>query len=269
MSDRRLPLDAGRRAFGADPELYDRARPPYPDELYELLAEEGLIEGRRILEAGAGTGAATLEFARRGARRIVAVEPDKRMASVLEAKAVAQPVPIEVITAAFDDFDPAGLEFDLVASATAFHWVEEERGLGVATRALRPGGAIALWWMVFGDPTGEDAFHQATKERLSFGVSSPSAGAGAGVPHAFDIDARTKALDAAGFADVRHERWAQRVRFTPRGIRELYSTFSQNQELTPEEREALLDDLEGVAEHEFGGEVERPILTALYLARRP
>jgi SAM-dependent methyltransferase len=268
VSDRRLPLHAGRSAFGVDAEVYDRARPPYRDELYDLLEDEGLIEGQSILEVGAGTGAATLELARRGAREIVAVEPDPRLAAVLEAKAAEQQAAIEVLSVALEEMEPRGAVFDLVASATAFHWVDEAQGLAFAAEALRPGGAIALWWMVFGDPERDDPFHEATRDRVSFGVSSPSAGVRPGLPHALDTEARISALGAAGFAHIRYERWIQTARFTPRQIRELYSTFSQNQELSPEDREALLDDLEDIATREFGGSVERPILNALYLARR-
>lgn len=269
MSEYRLPLEAGRQAFGVDAEIYDRARPPYPDKLYALLDAEALIEGHAILEVGAGTGAATLELARRGARRILAVEPDERMAALLARKAEQQRAPVEVSIGAFEDTPPHDAEFDLVVSATAFHWIDEQRGLALAAQALRPGGAVALWWMVFGDPERGDPFHEATRDRLAFGVSSPSGGVRPGVPHALDVEARARALAEAGFTAIRHERWRRPVRFSARQIRELYSTFSQNQSLPPDERESLLDELEGIAEREFGGVVERQIITALYLARRP
>lgn len=269
MTDDRLPLEFGRSAFGIDAEVYDRARPPYPDELYALLDAEALIEGCEVLEVGAGTGAATLELARRGARRIVAVEPDARLAALLARKAERQHAPVEVSVGAFEDLPPLDAEFDLVVSATAFHWIDEQHGLALAARALRPGGAIALWWMVFGDPEFDDPFHRATKELLAFGVSSPSGGIRPGVPHARDVEARTTALADAGFISIRHERWRRPAQFSARQIRELYSTFSQNQSLSPERRDALLDALEGIAKSEFGGVVERPIHTALYLARLP
>jgi len=56
--------DARRRSFDATAELYDAVRPSYPD----ALADEVLARaGRRVLEIGAGTGKATVVFARRGA----------------------------------------------------------------------------------------------------------------------------------------------------------------------------------------------------------
>ena len=176
MSDGRLPLKVGRTAFGVDAEVYDRARPPYPDALYALLDFGQLIEGRTILDVGAGTGAATLELARRGARRITALEPHPRLAELLVSKSKSSNAPVEVRVETLEEADLPDASFDLVVSATAFHWVDETLGLEIVRRALRPGAAIALWWSVFGDPTRDDPFHAATKRRLGIGFTSPSAG---------------------------------------------------------------------------------------------
>ncbi len=217
---------------------------------------------------GAGTGAATLELARRGAGRITALEPDPRLAELLVSKASSSDAPVEVRIVTLEEADLPDASFDLVVSATAFHWVDETLGLEIVRRVLRPGAVIALWWTVFGDPMRDDPFHAATKRRLDIGFSSPSAGVRPSVPHALDVPARRAALEGAGFEDVQHELMRRLVRFTAREIRELYSTFAQNQQLPAAERDALLDDLEGIAQREFGGVVERPIQTSLYIARR-
>ncbi|MDQ2760938.1 MAG: hypothetical protein M3Y17_11085 [Actinomycetota bacterium] len=66
-------------SFGLTAELYDCLRAGYPDELYaDRLA---LAPGGRILEAGAGTGKATVEPARRGAS-VLTIEPDPSMAVI-------------------------------------------------------------------------------------------------------------------------------------------------------------------------------------------
>lgn len=47
------------RVFDEVPELYDRVRPTYPDELFaDLVAVTGLDEQSSVLEVGCGTGQA-------------------------------------------------------------------------------------------------------------------------------------------------------------------------------------------------------------------
>ena len=53
--------------FEQVPELYDRARPVYPPDVFDdVVTLAGLGEGARVLEIGCGTGQATLPLAERG-----------------------------------------------------------------------------------------------------------------------------------------------------------------------------------------------------------
>ena len=73
----------GRQAFGADAANYDRARPAYPDWVFEQLADVcGLGPGSAVLEIGPGTGTATRRLLTAGAR-VIAIEPDIRLADFL------------------------------------------------------------------------------------------------------------------------------------------------------------------------------------------
>ena len=56
-----------RQSFDQVAQLYDRARPPYPEALFEdVVNYTALRKDARILEIGCGTGQATLPMARRG-----------------------------------------------------------------------------------------------------------------------------------------------------------------------------------------------------------
>jgi SAM-dependent methyltransferase len=69
---------------------------------------------------------------------------------------------VQVIGQAFEDWQPTGQErFDLVFSATAWHWIDPGVGYQLAWRALRPGGYLAIWaadhvFPVDGDPFFRD-----------------------------------------------------------------------------------------------------------------
>ena len=171
---------ARARSFGSVAEAYDRYRPGYPDALLDdVLA---LAPGRRVLEAGAGTGRATLELVRRGAR-VVAVEPDPAMAEVArrrlagltghtgagpggDADVDAGGGGVDVREARFEDHDAPDRAFDLVVAAQAWHWVDPEGGPAAAARALVDGGVLAVWWNRPRDPSGPvwDAIHAVYAE---------------------------------------------------------------------------------------------------------
>jgi ubiquinone/menaquinone biosynthesis C-methylase UbiE len=53
--------------FDEVPELYDRLRPTYPDELFaDLVSIAGIHQGSSMLEVGCGTGQATRALAALG-----------------------------------------------------------------------------------------------------------------------------------------------------------------------------------------------------------
>ena len=128
-------------SFGQLAEDYDRYRPGYPDQLFDdVLA---LTAENHVLEAGCGTGRATLGLASRGAR-VVAVEHDPAMVSV--ARRRTQGLAVELIESQFEDYAPAPADFDLVTCAQAWHWIDPVRGPEIAATALKPGGALCIWW---------------------------------------------------------------------------------------------------------------------------
>jgi SAM-dependent methyltransferase len=96
-------------------------------------------DARRVLEAGAGTGIASMQMIERGAD-VLAVEPDTRMAAVAQAKGI----PVELAT--FEDWDPAGRRFDRVVFAASFHWVDPAVALPKIRGILDGGGKLALIW---------------------------------------------------------------------------------------------------------------------------
>ena len=153
-------MDGLAGTFDRDAAGYAAGRPGYPPALFDVLGERcGLRPGARVVEVGPGTGQATAELLRRGAV-VTAVEPGRNLAAHLVETLGGQP-----LTVVTDTFERARLEAgsaDLVASATAFHWVDPEVGPEKVRTLLRPGGWVALWWNVFHDPEDEaDAFSDA------------------------------------------------------------------------------------------------------------
>ena len=267
-----MAREAGRRLFGADVDAYDRGRPGHPPRVYELLVERcGLAPGTRVLEVGPGTGQATRRLLELNAD-IVAVEPDDRLAEHI--RSVGE---VTVLNQPLEDVDLPPQSFDLAVAASSFHWVDECPGLAKLAAALRPGGWVALWWSHFGAEEPASPFQQALRPVVdelfaARGIEleeSPAVSAGGGPRFGLDVEGRLGALAHAGFELIEHELISWRHTWDAARIRALFASFSPIIRLDEETRLAALDVVEQIAELDFAGHVELPILTALYTARHP
>jgi SAM-dependent methyltransferase len=139
---------ARARGFDAWAGDYDRYRPAYPDELFEVIAQRLPVPRQPlVVDLGAGTGRASLAMAALG-WRVTAVEPGKPMLDVLRARASEEGLLISTVQASAEEtgLDPASA--DLVTAAQSFHWFDQQRALAEIARILKPAGGLALFWNV-------------------------------------------------------------------------------------------------------------------------
>jgi SAM-dependent methyltransferase len=254
----------GRAAFGSDPAGYHAVRPAYPDWVFKTLQDRcGLENGAAVFEIGPGTGIATRRVLDLGARPLIAIEPDRRLADYLCKENPDEA--LEVIVSTFEEATLPEAAFDLGISATAFHWLDEKAALAKIATLLRPGGWWAMVWNVFGDDSRPDPFHDATKELLR-GPASPSEGNG-GIPFALDHKARIAAMERAdAFEDLETWTSAWSLMLDPDQTAALYATYSNIN--VRADRSAVLAELRRIALEEFGGRVSRNMITSLYVAKR-
>ncbi len=259
----------GRALFGADIKRYDAIRPPYPEQLYTFLLAAGALRANSAtLEIGAGNGLATRRLLELGANPLTALEPDPRFAPMLQSIAAVNNAEFHLIHAAFEEaVVPAG-HYDLVAAATAFHWIDPAIGLTKVATVLKPGGYVALWWNVFGDPDRTDPFHDATQRILQPLAVSPS-DRPQRAPFALDIPARLGEFANTGqFEPPVYQHFPWTLVLNTAQVGALYGTFSSISRLPTAERQRILDQLMDVAEEQFGGTVERNMVSAIYVARK-
>jgi SAM-dependent methyltransferase len=149
-----------RTTFDSAAQLYQQARPEYPDELYnELIRLAALRPGAELVEVGCATGKATAPLARRGFQ-ITCVEIGAELVEAARQSLAAFP-DVEVIQAAFETWRPAAeTKFDLVFAATAWHWIDPAVRYRRAWELLRPGGHLALWKAEHVFPVGGDTFFE-------------------------------------------------------------------------------------------------------------
>src|SRR5579884_3686406 len=176
-----------RLTFGEVAELYEQARPSYPQQLVdEVLAYAELEPADRILEVGAGTGKATRQFAAAGFA-LVALEPSPAMAEV--ARATCRGLPsVTIEQAEFEQWTLPPRPFKLVISAQAWHWIDPQLRYVKARAALGTGGALAAFWNHADWSTAalreviEKAYRQAAPQFEPSGPMHPLIGEGDWAP---------------------------------------------------------------------------------------
>ncbi len=153
-----------RGTFDSAADLYHRARPDYPRQLFDTLVQAARLQpGDRLLEVGCATGKATLPLAQRGFR-ITCIELGADLASGAKAN-LADFADVDVIESAFEDWQPpAGERFDLVFAATAWHWLDPAVRYRHTWELLRPGGHLAIWRADHVFPDGGDPFFAEIQE---------------------------------------------------------------------------------------------------------
>ncbi len=149
--------------FNEVPDLYDRVRPTYPDELFvDLAAITGLDERSAVLEVGCGTGQATRSLARLGCT-VTAVEPGEGMAMLARQRLAGSPN-VEVETSSFEEWVDGGRRFDVLVAAASWHWVDPSVGWQRAHDVLRPGGWMAVLGNIVVRRPGEPEVYAETAD---------------------------------------------------------------------------------------------------------
>jgi SAM-dependent methyltransferase len=256
-----------RLAFGEVAELYDRTRPSYPPALVQDVLELAPLQDvPRALEVGAGTGKATVLFARRGVS-VLALEPSPEMAAIA-ARNCAGLANVTIERTGFERWQRREPEFPLLFSAQAWHWISPELRYQQARAALQAGGVLAAFWnrpdwaaCALRDEL-EAAYRRAAPELLADGPMHPSYLGSSDVTGDWEpeIDA------AAGFemAEVRDYSWT--CRYSSDEYARLLQTHSDHILLERGHRDALLQ-LVGAVIDDHGGVLELTYVTWLCLAR--
>jgi ubiquinone/menaquinone biosynthesis C-methylase UbiE len=138
-----VPANPGTRSvFDAAADSYDAARPSYPDDLFtELERRAGPLDGRVVVDSGAGTGIASRQLAERGAR-VISLDIGEQMLRRAHARSPRTPCVLA-------DGNRMPLRTgcaDLVTFAQSWHWFDQQIASADVARVLRAGGCWAAWW---------------------------------------------------------------------------------------------------------------------------
>lgn len=244
---------------------YDTARPGYPKELYDkVLAFSCIGKNAQVLEVGAGTGQATDLFLN-GDFRFDLLEVSDEQVAFLKHKYGNNPK-VTVKKDYFEQYE-TDKQYDLIYSATAFHWVDSWVGYPKAWEMLKNDGTLAVFWhmssVTYYDGGIFDGLNQLKQKYL------PEESLG------FDVEGIQKVKERRiaqiqsggyfGMPEIYEYRWTDS--YDADRYVTLLNTYSGTQTLSEENRTAYLDEVREYI-HVNGGIVELPQHVMLYLVRK-
>jgi SAM-dependent methyltransferase len=125
-------------SFGAIANSYDRLRPNPPEEAVDWLLPEHC---QIAVDLAAGTGKLSRALLRKVAR-VMAVEPDERMAAVLRERSPG----VNVVPGRGEAIPLPDASADGIFVSSAWHWMDPELAIPEIGRVLRGGGRFGVIW---------------------------------------------------------------------------------------------------------------------------
>lgn len=242
---------------------YDRWRPVYPSELYaDIFKYRPIEKGSKVLEIGIGTGQATPPILEMGCS-VTTVELGSNLAAFSKKKFDEYPN-FEVLNMAFQDFDAPSDTFDLIYSASAFHWIPEELGYPKVLGLLKQGGAFARFANHPYKDKGNEPLHLAIQEAYAKYMPGNDLGPEYGEQQCKN---RADAMKRYGFAEVEHHLYRRTRTFDSKGYVALLGTYSDHRALKEGTRAEFFRCIQDTIDR-FGGKITVYDTLELQLGKR-
>jgi SAM-dependent methyltransferase len=256
-----------RSTFDQEAELYNAARPRYPEELFDaLISATNLAHDAKLLEIGPGTGQATKPLAQRGFG-ITAVELGASLAAVARRELSDFPG-AKVITGAFEDVELPADTYDLVYAATAFHWIKPEVKFERPHALLKPGGHIAVIRSEDVSDENGDEFVRASQSIYDKYSSEDDEDDGADFRLPRVDDLQPAAIDNRLFEHIYFNAFPKLTYFTAQQYTDLLSTYSPQHAMQADQRRGFLQEMAALINDEFDGRIQRRFANTLSIAKR-
>lgn len=247
---------------------YEKLRPGYNGELYKMLFDYISIDkSSDVVEIGIGGGQATLPVLKTGCK-LTAVEYGEQFSALCKDK-FRDYLDFNVITNKFENVDFENDAYDLVYSASAFHWIPEEIGYKKVFAMLKKGGAFARFanhpYRDKGNPALSAAideiydkyynkYHNKKRELLTEYTEKQAAD-------------RAMIAEKYGFTDIRYALFYRERVFTAKEYIELLGTYSDHIAIEETIRMKFFSSIEN-AINEYGGTITIYDTMDLQLAKK-
>lgn len=250
--------------FDTAAQQYEKMRPGYIPALYEdIFKYKPIDQTSHAVEVGIGGGQATLPILKAGCQ-VTAIEYGKNFSRLCQHKFREFPG-FSVVTSKFEDFPYESNSFDLVYSASAFHWIPEEVGYPKVFDMLKSGGAFARFANHPYRDKGREELHQAIQKIYAVYMKNSLA------PEEYnekDAKERADIAQKYGFTDICHKLYHRTRTFRAKEYTALLGTYSDHLAVEEETRKKFFSEIEQAID-QFGGQITLYDTIDLQLARKP
>lgn len=249
--------------------IYEKLRPGYTDELYRMLFKYIAIDNSsHVVEVGIGGGQAILPILKTGCI-LTAVEYGQKFSKLCEKKFEGYKN-FSVITEKFENVSFPNSQYDLVYSASAFHWVPEDIGYSKVYDMLKHGGAFARFanhpYRDKGNP-----ILSAEIDKLYSRYYCEYYGKDIKAETEYSEEQaiqRAQIAEKYGFVDIRHAMFYRTRTFSAKEYIELLGTYSDHIAIEEKIRTEFFAKIEETI-NQYGGKFTIYDTIDLQLARKP
>lgn len=247
--------------FNQNAAAFEQYRIKYPEALYrDILAYAQICSDSSLLEIGMGSGQATEPFLAMGCS-LTAIEQGDKLAAIASEKFACYPN-FKLWLGRFEEFD-CSERYDLIFSASAFHWIEEDFGYRRVHELLKEGGIFVRFASHPEYRIGQEALYEDIQKLYDIYKPGPK-------PVEYtEADAASRAATAEryDFSDCTYRMYELTVPFTAAAYAGRLSTYSDHAVLPEEVKREFFAKVEEVI-NAHGGILNLRHIIDLQLARK-
>lgn len=245
---------------------YEKRRPDYGTEIYkDIIKYAGISEDKSLLEIGCGTGKATEPFLKTGCE-VTAIELGENLAAYTREK-FKEYKNLKVLRCAFEDYACEDNMFDMLYSATAFHWIPDEIGYKKAYNIIKRGGTLALFWNRPSPNDRNDPIHQRIQAVYRRLLPQWSYKAESDENKESKYSSTINKMEQYGFTHIEAKLYHNTRKMNGAEYIELLNTYSDHMALEPSIKSQLFDGVRAAIE-ELGDEMLINDTVELYLGKK-